>query len=92
VRLGHSLPAGTVWRSRITGWRENDDFFDEPELGDLVFEKPETLYRGFRVVGFEETRNPDVWVILLERMRWGDWEDEVAKGEHRVWSFVRNRR
>lgn len=61
----------------------------EPELGDLVWEDPEELHRGYLVVGVEEpSRAGARWVVFLERLA---WEDFLWR-EGRAWSFVRDRR
>lgn len=86
-RIGHSRPAGTTWRARIHSWQR----VREPALGDRVCEDPETLYRGFLVVGVEETANPTVWHVTLERTTWQDFLDAVERGEP-SWAFVRDRR
>lgn len=89
LRLGHSRPAGSEWRTRMY----ECDPRDPPQLDDLISERPDVLARGYRVVGVEETSDPTTYVLVLERLRWGDWQDEVASAvEPRVWTFVRRKR
>lgn len=58
-----------------------------PALGDLVFEEPAELERGFVVVGVEERSRPDLWTLHLERLEWSDW---LARSG-RSWGFIRDR-
>lgn len=74
---------------RVHSWPHDDP----PELHDLVYEEPMTLQRGFLVVGVEETRTPDAWRLVLERLDWSDFSARLlAEGRPRYWGFVRDRR
>lgn len=72
---------------RLHSWSAEDP----PQINDLVSEEPESLLRGFRVVGVEETRNPAVFRLVLERLGWEDFVREREQGG-RWWVFVRDPR
>lgn len=61
-----------------------------PELGQLYFEQPIELSRGYRVVGLEETSDPSVWWLLMERMNWRKWLEEADVNEGLVHGFTRD--
>lgn len=71
----------------LHSWREG-----EPELGDLVWEDPSTLHRGYLVVGVEETKDPTVWWLTMERLKWDDFERRLGVPTAVGWSFIRDRR
>lgn len=87
-------PAGSVWRMRLS-W----DGDGEPGLEDLVWEHPEEVRRGYLVVGVEEpSRAGARWIVLLERLKWDDFERRLLAveagddGRTPAWSFIRDRR
>jgi hypothetical protein len=72
---------------RLHSWRHEQP----PALFDHVYEEPEELHRAFLVVGVEETRNPTVYRLVLERIEWGRFCAALIGGAN-VWSFIRDRR
>lgn len=82
-RSGHTRPEGSEWRMRM----HSCDPSEPPLLGDLCFEEPFELRRGFEIVGVEETRSPAVYRLILKRLEWEDFETR-AVGDVR--SFIRD--
>lgn len=78
MKEGHSRPAGTTTRIRLYNASE------EPELNTLVFDDPYELHRGYRIVGVEEVARAGRWNLLLERVAWPEWHQEILDHPHRL--------
>lgn len=76
MKDGHSRPAGTTTRRRLFNSTE------EPQVNTLVYDDPEELHRGYRIVGVEEVARPGRWNLLLERMDWDVWRQEILDRPH----------
>jgi hypothetical protein len=63
----------------------------EPMLGDYVVEEPESLLRGYRCVGVEETSKRGLYGLVLERLTWEDFSAARERGDP-WWGFVRDRK
>jgi hypothetical protein len=87
-RVGHTRPVGTDWKMRLHSWQDAER---PPAINDLVWEQPEELKRGFRVVGVEETRSPTTFRVVLERLAWMEFMRLLGFG-YPSWCFVRDRR
>lgn len=78
MKDGHNRPAGTTTRIRLFNATE------EPRLNDLVYDDPYESRRGYRIVGVEEVGRVGRWNLILERISWPDWHQEILDHPHRL--------
>lgn len=76
MREGHTRQAGTTTRRRLFNATE------EPQVDTLVYDDPYESHRGYRIVGVEEVARPGRWNLILERMDWPVWHQEILDRPH----------